>query len=143
MTQTADMFMGNDPYVSEPRYRLADYLRRHYQREGFAAKRLSKSLRCTPKAAENILDAHWPNSRTWQKIVQHFGRDVLDAVFGPDIDETVARLKREEAQLEQMLADKRARRRQAEGFDAGDTERLAEAPHQRAAVEPRTFGGAE
>jgi hypothetical protein len=143
MTQTVMTFMGSESHGTEPRERLAAYLRQHFQREGFAAKRLSKAIRCTPKAAENILDAHWPNSRTWQKIVQQFGRDVLDATFGPDIDETVARLKREEAHLEQQLAEKRARRRQAEGVDLGDIECLEATSPSRAAVEPRTFGGAE
>lgn len=129
MTWTGDLFMGSESHLSEPRWRLGAYLRRHYQREGFAAKRLARAIPCSPKAAENMLDGHWPNSRHWQRIVQLFGRDVLDAVFGPDIDETVARLRREEAELEELLQQKRARRRQAEGLDLGAAEpRSAHAP---------------
>lgn len=126
MTWTGDLFMDADSHVSheEPRVRLARYLAKRFPpRDGFSAKRLSGVLRCTPKAADNILHAHWPNSRHWQRIVQHFGRDVVDAVFGPDINETVARLKREEADLERQLLEKRARRLQAEGFDPGRDER--------------------
>lgn len=139
MTPVANMFMGFVPHTSEePRERLAGYLRAHYQREGFAAKRLANAIRCTPKTAENILDGHWPNSRHMQRIVRHFGRDVLDAMFGPDIDETVSRLKREEAFLEEQLAEKRQARRKAEGFEVGAGE-----SHQTAApfVERKSFRG--
>jgi hypothetical protein len=134
MTWQGTIFMGHEPYESEPRERLAAYLRRTY-RDGFAVKRLANAIRCTPKTAENMLDGHWPNSRHWQRIVQIFGRDVLDAVFGPDIDETLTRLRREEAELEELLQQKRARRRQAEGIDAGGSERAETAAH----VEPRAF----
>lgn len=129
MTWTGDLFMGLDSHAShDPRERLSRYLARKFPaRDGFAAKRLSSAIGCTPKAAENLLNNHWPNARHLQRIVQIFGRDVLDAVFGPDIDETVARLKREERQLEEQLAEKRARRIQAEGAALGPHERL-EAP---------------
>jgi len=132
MSETLLTFMGEDTH--EPRDRLGTYLRRQFS-DGFAVKRLSRALRCTPKAAENILAGTWPNSRHFQRIVQIFGQDVLDAVFGPDIDATVARLKREEAELERLLAEKRARRLQAEGVGAG-----APKPTEATApVEPRTF----
>jgi len=138
MTQTMDLFMGSRSHLSpEPRSRLADYLRRHFQREGFAAKRLSQAIRCTPKTAENILDGHWPNSRHMQRIVQVFGQDVLEATFGPDIDDTLARLKREEAELERMLLEKRARRRQVEGVDDRPAESLAAADPAALRAPPR------
>lgn len=135
MTNAADLFMGLDPYVSsEPRTRLARFLQKRYPaRDGYSVKRLSSTLKCTPKTAENILAGHWPSSRHWQRIAACFGRDVLDAVFGPDIDATVARLKQEAAELEQQLATKRALRLQAEGLDARSRE-LVEADEAAVAV---------
>jgi hypothetical protein len=124
------LFVGEDSQLSEPRFRLADYLRRHYQRERFASARFGKDIGATNKTAENIFDGHWPTSRHFQRIVALFGEDVLDAVFRPDIDATVARLKREEGELEQLLAEKRAKRQQAEGVGARDLQR-AEAPSAR------------
>lgn len=126
MTWTGDLFMGPDSHTSDPRERLAEYLSRKFPaRDGYAAKRLSNAIGCTPKAAENILGAHWPSARHLQRIVILFGRDVLDAVFGPDIDQTVARLKSEERHLEEQLARKRAQRLQAEGASPGPQERVA------------------
>lgn len=122
MTWTGDLFMGRESQQTEPKDRLAAYLGKRFT-DGYASKRLSNALRITPKAAENLLNSHWPNSKIWQRIVSPFGRDVLDAVFGPDIDETIARLRREEAELERILAEKRSRRLAAEGFDAGPSQR--------------------
>jgi hypothetical protein len=126
MTWTGDLFMGPDAHrTSEPRTRLANYLRQKFPaHDGYAAKRLSKAIDCTPKAAENILDGHWPNSRHWARIAVLFGRDVLDAVFGPDIDGTVARLRQEEVRLEQQLLETRARRLEVEGAATRADERL-------------------
>ena len=67
-------------------------------------------------AAENILGGHWPNDLHFAKIIQRFGRDVLDAVFGPDIDATLARLTAEARDLEQQLQDIQAKARQVQGF---------------------------
>lgn len=122
MTWTGDLFMGTESQRTEPKDRLARYLGKRFE-DGYAAKRLANALRITPKAAENLLNAHWPNSKIWQRIVAIFGRDVLDAVFGPDINETITRLRREEAELERILAQKRARRLEVEGFDAGPSQR--------------------
>lgn len=108
--------MGTNSHQT-PADRLQAYLRRKFSaRDGYATKRLSSAIGCTPKTAENLLEGHWPNARHWQRIAILYGQDVLDSVFGPDIDETVARLKREEAELEQLLAEKRQRRLQAQGF---------------------------
>jgi hypothetical protein len=124
--------MGPDAHrTSEPRTRLANYLRQKFPaHEGYAAKRLSKAIDCTPKTAENLLDGHWPNSRHWARIAVLFGRDVLDAVFGPDIDGTVARLRQEEVRLEQQLLETRARRLEVEGAHARADERLEAAAAQ-------------
>lgn len=113
MTLMDGTFMGPDTH--EPRDRLAAYLRERY-RGAHQTKRLASDIRCTPKAAENILDGHWPNSRHWAAIARRFGRDVLDAVFGPEIDETTARLAEEVRQLEEALEEKKRRARQAAGF---------------------------
>jgi hypothetical protein len=117
MTWTGDLFMGPDAQeTSEPRVRLAKYLRQKFPtQDGYAAKRLSKAIGCTPKAAENFLDGHWPNSRHWGRIAALFGKDVLDIVFGPDINATVDRLRQEEVRLERQLLEIRARRLETEG----------------------------
>lgn len=110
---------------SEPRQRLALYLAKRYPaQDGHSAKRFASAIGATPKAAQNILAGHWPNSRHWARIAILFGRDVLDAVFGPDIDGTVARLRQEEVRLEQQLLETRARRLEVEGAHARAEERL-------------------
>lgn len=116
MTYAGRSFMGtvSQPTI-RPAERLAVYLRRQYLRE-HRHKRLSADIDCTPKAAENILNGHWPNDRHFAAIVRRFGRDVLDAVFGHEIDQTIARLTEEARQLEQQLDEIRARTRQAKGF---------------------------
>lgn len=136
MGESLSLFVGENSQPLEPRFRLADFLRGRYQRERFATQTMSKEIGCSPKTAENMLDGHWPNSRHFQRIVQIFGQDVLDAVFGPDINATVARLRREEAALEQLLAEKRARRIAVEGAGSGDPERASEAARP---VEDRSF----
>jgi hypothetical protein len=113
MTVMERSFMGKESHRSEPRERLAIYLRVQYR--GMPAKLLAADLGCTAKAAENILNSHWPNSRHWAAIVRRFGRDVLAAVFEPEIDQTAARLYAEERELEERLQTKRALRRQVQG----------------------------
>lgn len=98
-----------------PAERLALYLRGQYLRE-HRQKRLAADIECTPKAAENILSGHWPNDRHFAAIVRRFGRDVLDAVFGGEIDATIAKLTEEARQLEVQLEEVRSRARQAHGF---------------------------
>lgn len=113
-------FMGTESQQSldaaRPSQRLALYLRNQYRRD-HRGKRLSSDIECTAKAAENILNGHWPNDRHFAAIVSRFGRDVLDAVFGPEIDETVNRLTAKARELEQQLQEVRALQRQAKGFE--------------------------
>lgn len=118
MTFMGGTFMGTESQAStRPSERLAIYLRGQYRRD-HRIKRLSTDIECTPKAAENILSGHWPNDMHLAAIVRRFGRDVLDAVFGAEIDETLARLTEEARLLEQQLTEVRARTRQAKGFTA-------------------------
>lgn len=117
MTYAGHSFMGTDSQSAHrPSQRLALYLRGQYRRD-HRQKHLSSDIECTPKAAENILNGHWPNDRHFAAIVQRFGRDVLDAVFGPEIDETVSRLTAKARELEQQLQEVRALQRQASGFE--------------------------
>lgn len=136
MTWTGDTFMGLDSHG--PRERLADYLDRQYRGE-HKTKRLAADIACTPKTAENILDGHWPNSRHWAAIARRFGRDVIDAVFGPEIDETTARLAQEVRQLEELLEEKRRRARQAEGHLARLQARLAGSEDRSADLSARPY----
>lgn len=129
--------MGLDTH--EPRHRLSAYLRRQYGNE-HRTKRFAGDIGCTPKAAENILDGHWPNSRHWAAIARRFGRDVVDAVFGPEIDETLARLEAEVRELEQQLEQTRSRARQAAGV-AARTEGAVAATDNRPAVGKRPAEG--
>lgn len=114
--------MGLDSH--EPRGRLARYLRHQYA-GAHATKRLAVDIDCTPKTAENILSGCWPNSRHWAAIARRFGADVLDAVFAPEIDATVARLEAELRDLERQLEQKRALARQAAGRGPGAARRVA------------------
>jgi uncharacterized small protein (DUF1192 family) len=102
--------------------RLAAFLRRQYAAE--RESRLARDIDCDPRTAKNLLNETWPNARHWARIVRRFGQDVLDAVFAPEVDETVARLAEELRHLEEQLETKRAAARQAEGLMA----RLAKAP---------------
>ncbi len=115
--------MGLDSH--EPRGRLARYLQRQYADGGHAANRLAREIDCTPKAASNILSGHWPTSRHWAAIARRFGDDVLQAVFAPEIDATVARLQSEVRDLELALERKRAMARQAGGYRPGNPSRVA------------------
>jgi len=110
-------FMGTDSQGSRPSERLALYLRSQYRRD-HRIKRLAQDIDCTNKTAENILGGHWPSDLHFSAIVRRFGRDVLDAVFGQDIDATIARLTAEARDLEQQLQDIQARTRQIKGYSA-------------------------
>lgn len=133
MTMVGETCMGRES--QGPNERLSAFLMRQYRRD-HRIPRLAEDVGCTQKAAENMLNGHWPNGRLWVGIVRRFGRDVVDAVFGPDIDETVSRLEREVRELEQQLQAKRARLIQAESPMARAPGAVAEA-HQL--TEPRTF----
>lgn len=113
-------FMGTESHETRPSERLALYLRGQYRKDHrikkLAQDLVSEGVTCTQKTAENILGGHWPSDLHFAAIVRRFGRDVLDAVFGADIDETVARLTAEARALEQQLQDIQARARQAKGY---------------------------
>ena len=115
MTYEAANFMVRKSQESRPSERLAIYLRNQY-RQDHRTKRLAADLECTPKTAENILKGHWPSDLHFGAIVARFGRDVLDAVFGQEIDATIARLTEEARHLEQQLSEIQARARQAKGY---------------------------
>jgi hypothetical protein len=121
----------NDPYVLSER--LAEYFR------PYPAKVLAKTIDCTESTAENFrLARSWPCARHWKCIVRAFGRDVLAAVFMPEIDDNLSRLEREAAQLEERLSEIRKRARQASGGLAGLQERYF-APVDRSPLEQDLF----
>lgn len=107
-----------------PRERLGRFLRDKFRGSG-AVKRLAATIEATPKVAENAMLGHWPGDDTFAAIVRAFGRDVLDAVFAPEIEPVLAKLKEQERRLEEQLAEARARRRQAEGGDPGSAAGVA------------------
>jgi hypothetical protein len=99
---------------------LGDFLRRKTP----SAKDLARLIDCDPRTAEGFrAGRYWPSARHWRLIARAFGRDVLAAVFEPEIDHVLARLTMEERQLEERLNEIRARRRQARGAVEVDTER--------------------
>jgi hypothetical protein len=113
-------FMRDDPQILLGRF--ADYVR------PYPAKSLARMLGCSERTAENFRRATaWPNARHWRLIVRAFGRDVIAAVFDPEIDETLARLRREERELEERLDELRARRTAASGGLDCSSERRAPA----------------
>jgi hypothetical protein len=122
--------MRDDPTILLQRF--AEYVR------PYPAKVLAKTIDCTERTAESFrLGRSWPTARHWRLIVRAFGRDVIAAVFDPEINETLARLNREQAQLEERLDEIRQRRRQAVGGLDGPEERRFEGP-DRPAVDPNT-----
>lgn len=126
MTSTGVQSMGRFPldrHRERPRDRLQLYLRGKYAGPG-ATKRLAMDIEATPKTAENILDGHWPSDLHFAAIVRRFGQDIWDAVFLPDIDETLARLREEERHLDHALQAARSRRLQVEGRSYGAAERV-------------------
>ena len=67
MTYADRTFMDADDH--EPRDRLAAFLTRQYRGE-HRTKRLASDIDCSPKAALNIMNGHWPNSRHMAAIVR-------------------------------------------------------------------------
>lgn len=103
---------------------LGDFLRRRTA----SAKDLARMIDCDPRTAEGFrAGRHWPSAHHWRLIVRAFTRDVLTAVFDPEIDETLARLRREERELEERLDELRARRTAASGGMDRSSERRAPA----------------
>jgi hypothetical protein len=125
MTYAERTFMGDGPTILLERF--AAYVR------PYPAKKLAEWFGCTEKTAENFrAGVSWPNARHWRLIVRTFGRDILAALYDPEIDNTLARLRREERELEERLHELRARRRSAAGDLAGDEERREPASHRTA-----------
>lgn len=115
MTATGTTYMDGDDHILLRRF--AEYVR------PYPEKVLARTIGCTERTAKHFRNGtSWPTARHWRLIVQAFGRDVLSAVFDPEIDDTLARLNREAAQLEARLDEIRARRRKA----AGDLDSLEE-----------------
>jgi hypothetical protein len=133
MAYDAELFLEDDPQILLGRF--ADYVRR------YPAKKLARLIGCTEKTASNFREGvSWPNARHWRLIVRHFGRDILAAVFEPEIDETLARLRREERELREKLHEIESRRRQALGGLAGFEERREPASDRSALDRDLPFG---
>lgn len=108
MSLAGSTYMDGDDQILLRRF--ADYVR------PYPEKVLARTIGCTERTAKHFRNAtSWPTARHWRLIVRAFGRDVLAAVFEPEISDTLARLNREAAQLEERLDEIRRRRRQAVG----------------------------
>lgn len=100
---------------------LGDFLRGRTQ----SAKHLARLIDCDPRTAEGFrAGRHWPSARHFRMIVRTFKRDLIAVVIEPEIDATLARLTREEFELEERLHEIRKARRSALGGLAGPEERL-------------------
>lgn len=109
--------------------RFAEYVR------PYPAKVLAQAIKCDERTAKHFrAGTSWPTHRHWREIIRAFGRDVIAAVFEPEINDTLARLDREAVQLEERLALVRARRRQAVGGLEGDEDSGFAADPRRAAT---------
>jgi hypothetical protein len=120
MTDISMRFTDDDDHILLQRF--ADYVR------PYPEKVLARTIGCTERTAKHFRNAtSWPTARHWRLIVRAFGRDVLAAVFEPELNDTLARLNRERRQLEERLDDIRKRARQVRGGLAGPDERALEA----------------
>jgi len=119
------MSLAGSPYMDDDDQillkRWAEYVR------PYPEKVLARTIGCTERTAKHYRNGTaWPTARHWKLIVQAFGRDVLSCVFEPEINNTLARLRREERQLEERLDEIRKRARQAVGGLASGEERRFE-----------------
>lgn len=131
MTHSEALFMDGDDQILLRRF--AEYVR------PYPEKVLARTIGCTERTAKHFRNGtSWPTARHWRLIVRAFGRDVLACVFDPEINDTLARLNREAAQLEERLDEIRKRRRQAAGSLDGPEER-SDAPLDRTALGPETI----
>jgi len=106
---------------------LGDFLRRRTT----SAKDLARLIDCDPRTAEGFrAGRHWPSARHFRMIVRAFKRDLIAAVIEPEIDATLARLSREERELEERLEEIRKARRSALGGLVGNEERREPAAHR-------------
>jgi len=117
MTWAGENFMDFEDHVLQQRLTRLLHTNARYRRDG--AKHLSRDIGCAEKTAKNILAGHWPRANHLRRIVMLFGRDAWDALFAPDIDEVVARLREEVRQLEDQLEEKRRLARQIAGAEPG------------------------
>ena len=119
MTYSEAHFMGGDDHILLRRF--AEYVR------PYPEKVLAQTIGCDVRTAKHFRNAtSWPTARHWRLIVRAFGRDVIAAVFEPEISDTLARLNREERQLEARLDEVRAKaRRAATGALEGHPQRRA------------------
>lgn len=108
MTDWAMHFSDDDDLIMLRRFR--EYVR------PYPEKVLAQTIGCDTRTAKSFRNGEsWPNARHWRLIVKAFGRDVIACVFEPEINDVVARLSREQRQLEARLDEIRKRRRQAVG----------------------------
>lgn len=133
MTHGALHVMDCEDHVLQER--LSRFLRRQYETDH--ACQLARDLDCDVRTAKNALNNFWPRAKTWRQIVRRFGRDVLDAVYAPDIDAVTARLSEELRALEEQAEHRRAMLRQAEGRLARSPRGVGAAASDRAAVGQR------
>lgn len=96
-------FMRDDPRSLQTR--LASFVAGR-----MTTKQLARLLDSDVRTAENIRRGHWPQARHFAAIVRAFGRDVIDAVFSPELDAVEARLEAEERLARQAYLAARARR---------------------------------
>ena len=115
MTMAGTLRMGRSSHT-RPRERLRAFLERDYRGRPGA---LAHEVDISPKAAENLLNGHWPGDVTLAAIIRRFGEDVWQIVFRPEIEPVIARLTEEERRLERALEEARSRRRQVEGLPPG------------------------
>lgn len=111
MTSMDHFLMGEIPQ-SRPKARLNAYLRERYR----SVSAMAYDARLPRKTAENLLvGCCWPSDTTFAALVRRFGHDLLDALFGPEIEPVVARLEERERQLAREFQAVRARRHEAQG----------------------------
>lgn len=103
MTELALEFAPDDPR------RLQSRLSR-FVAERASAKQLARLIDSDVRTAENIRRGYWPQARHFAAIVHAFGRDVIDAVFNPELDAVEARLEAEERHARQVYLAARAAR---------------------------------
>jgi len=116
MTYGAELFMAEDSHVLQER--LSEFLRSRLPAIG-GPDALARLLNIAPRTARNYLDQHWPGARQWRAIVRAFGRDVLAAVYEPEIDDVKARLAAKIRAKEVELANDKAAFRALVGAETG------------------------
>lgn len=108
-------------------------------------KQLARLLDSDVRTAENIRRGHWPQAKHFAAIVRAFGRDVIDAVFNPEIEAVEARLEAEERHARQVYLAARAARQAVTRAPDGDEDPLLPFSDLDVRLKPerRSFGGDE